>query len=140
LIKKEKVKGEDSSNRVGAMAEKTETSDASVSAVLDTAYGDVETSGFDAKAIKKLLRRLDWHIIPFMSLIYLYATTQPAYPQRGSLDPLTSFPGYAFSTEPTSVTPVSTTWNKIFIYMVYSTTIVLPSSSPSTSLQRYPQT
>ena len=31
----------------------------------------VETEGFDEKATKKLLRRLDWHIIPFMSLIYL---------------------------------------------------------------------
>ncbi|KAH3911830.1 hypothetical protein HBH56_129120 [Parastagonospora nodorum] len=33
--------------------------------------GDVETQGFDASATKKLLRKLDWHIIPFMSLIYL---------------------------------------------------------------------
>jgi hypothetical protein len=32
---------------------------------------DVETQGFDASATKKLLRKLDWHIIPFMSLIYL---------------------------------------------------------------------
>lgn len=30
-----------------------------------------ETEGFDRGATKKLLRRLDWHIIPFMSLIYL---------------------------------------------------------------------
>ncbi|KAF1954542.1 high-affinity nicotinic acid transporter [Byssothecium circinans] len=37
----------------------------------DIASGDVETQGFDAKATKKLLRKIDWHIIPFMSLIYL---------------------------------------------------------------------
>lgn len=34
--------------------------------------GDVETQGFDPYATKKLLRKIDWHIIPFMSLIYLY--------------------------------------------------------------------
>lgn len=31
-----------------------------------------ETAGYDDRATKKLLRRLDWHIIPFMSLIYLF--------------------------------------------------------------------
>ncbi|KAL8397215.1 hypothetical protein RB594_004073 [Gaeumannomyces avenae] len=31
----------------------------------------VEAQGFDEHATKKLLRKLDWHIIPFMSLIYL---------------------------------------------------------------------
>lgn len=31
----------------------------------------VETQGFDEHATKRLLRKLDWHIIPFMSLIYL---------------------------------------------------------------------
>lgn len=30
-----------------------------------------EAVGFDHSATKKLLRKLDWHIIPFMSLIYL---------------------------------------------------------------------
>jgi hypothetical protein len=30
-----------------------------------------ETQAFDQHATKKLLRKLDWHIIPFMSLIYL---------------------------------------------------------------------
>jgi hypothetical protein len=34
---------------------------------------DVETQGFDPQATKKLLRKLDWHLIPFMSLIYLCA-------------------------------------------------------------------
>jgi hypothetical protein len=38
---------------------------------VDVVSGDVETQGFDALATKKLLRKLDWHIIPFMSLIYL---------------------------------------------------------------------
>jgi hypothetical protein len=33
--------------------------------------GDVEPQGFDAAATKMLLRKLDWHLIPFMSLIYL---------------------------------------------------------------------
>jgi hypothetical protein len=37
----------------------------------DVAAGDVELQGFDEGATKKLLRKLDWHIIPFMSLIYL---------------------------------------------------------------------
>lgn len=26
---------------------------------------------FDQKATRKLLRKLDWHLLPFMSLIYL---------------------------------------------------------------------
>ncbi|KAH8723651.1 high-affinity nicotinic acid transporter [Phaeosphaeriaceae sp. PMI808] len=38
---------------------------------VDISSGDVETQGFDQSATKKLLRKLDWHIIPFMSLIYL---------------------------------------------------------------------
>src|SRR3569833_497882 len=33
----------------------------------------VESQGFDTKATGALLRKLDLHIIPFMSLIYLYA-------------------------------------------------------------------
>jgi hypothetical protein len=36
------------------------------------AVGDVEPQGFDGPATKKLLRKLDWHLIPFMSLIYLW--------------------------------------------------------------------
>jgi hypothetical protein len=31
-----------------------------------------EAQGFDEKATKKLVRKLDWHLIPFLSLIYLY--------------------------------------------------------------------
>jgi hypothetical protein len=49
------------------MAEKT----APLETAIDIAVGEVETQGFDAAATKKLLRKLDWHIIPFMSLIYL---------------------------------------------------------------------
>ncbi|KAF2184677.1 high-affinity nicotinic acid transporter [Zopfia rhizophila CBS 207.26] len=30
-----------------------------------------ESQGFDERGTKRLLRKLDWHIIPFMSLIYL---------------------------------------------------------------------
>lgn len=30
-----------------------------------------EAVAYDRNATKKLLRKLDWHIIPFMSLIYL---------------------------------------------------------------------
>ncbi|KAH9870999.1 hypothetical protein J1614_006573 [Plenodomus biglobosus] len=37
----------------------------------DIAAGEIEAQGFDAAATKKLLRKLDWHLIPFMSLIYL---------------------------------------------------------------------
>lgn len=37
----------------------------------DLSTGEVESQGFDQAATKKLLRKLDWHIIPFMSLIYL---------------------------------------------------------------------
>ncbi|KAF2849498.1 high-affinity nicotinic acid transporter [Plenodomus tracheiphilus IPT5] len=33
--------------------------------------GEIESQGFDTLATKKLLRKLDWHLIPFMSLIYL---------------------------------------------------------------------
>lgn len=41
-------------------------------AVLDAAdHSDVETQGFDQAATKRLLRKMDWHLIPFMSLIYL---------------------------------------------------------------------
>jgi len=31
----------------------------------------VEAQAFDEKASKKLVRKLDWHLIPFLSLIYL---------------------------------------------------------------------
>lgn len=31
----------------------------------------VESLVFDAKATRKLIRKIDWHLIPFLSLIYL---------------------------------------------------------------------
>jgi hypothetical protein len=40
----------------------------------DVSLEDVEPQGYDAVATKKLLRKLDWHLIPFMSLIYLLAS------------------------------------------------------------------
>ncbi|KAF1850771.1 high-affinity nicotinic acid transporter [Cucurbitaria berberidis CBS 394.84] len=53
------------------MAEEKVPSDATSTASPNILAGDVEPQGFDQAATKKLLRRLDWHIIPFMSLIYL---------------------------------------------------------------------
>ncbi|KAF2127679.1 high-affinity nicotinic acid transporter [Dothidotthia symphoricarpi CBS 119687] len=53
------------------MMEKKTPSSAADYATPDILSGDVEPQGFDAAATKRLLRRLDWHIIPFMSLIYL---------------------------------------------------------------------
>lgn len=35
------------------------------------ATGEIEPQGFDGLATKRLLSKLDWHLIPFMSLIYL---------------------------------------------------------------------
>lgn len=53
------------------MAEKVIDDTTVVPVEIDTSVQDVETSGFDAAGTKKLLRKLDWHLIPFMSLIYL---------------------------------------------------------------------
>lgn len=47
--------------------EKTPTNEA----VAEISSGEVELQGYDELATKKLLRKLDWHLIPFMSLIYL---------------------------------------------------------------------
>lgn len=41
------------------------------SAAPSVIIADAEVQGWDEKATKRLLWRLDWHIIPFMSLIYL---------------------------------------------------------------------
>jgi hypothetical protein len=30
---------------------------------------------FDAQRTKALLRKLDWHLVPFLALLYLYAMT-----------------------------------------------------------------
>jgi hypothetical protein len=53
------------------MSEKKADNTTIVRASPEILAGDVEPQGFDAVATKKLLRRLDWHLIPFMSLIYL---------------------------------------------------------------------
>jgi len=31
----------------------------------------IEAQGFDQQTTKKLIRKIDWHLIPFLSLIYL---------------------------------------------------------------------
>jgi len=33
---------------------------------------DDEAPHFDAARTKKLLRKLDWHLVPFLALLYLY--------------------------------------------------------------------
>lgn len=33
-----------------------------------------EAGTYDGAATTRLLRKLDWHIVPFLSLLYLYAT------------------------------------------------------------------
>ncbi|KLU81095.1 high-affinity nicotinic acid transporter [Magnaporthiopsis poae ATCC 64411] len=56
------------------MSEKKETSsplEVSQAESVEVPIAAVETQGFDEHATKRLLRKLDWHIIPFMSLIYL---------------------------------------------------------------------
>lgn len=43
--------------------------------VIDVSASDsiesIEAQGFDEAGTKKLVRKLDWHLIPFLSLIYL---------------------------------------------------------------------
>lgn len=40
-----------------------------------SAPGSIEHGSiFDEAATKKLLRRLDWHLVPFLSLLYLYGS------------------------------------------------------------------
>jgi hypothetical protein len=31
-----------------------------------------DSAGFDEQRTKTLLRRLDWHLVPFLALLYLY--------------------------------------------------------------------
>lgn len=52
------------------MAEKT-SNEIVVAAAAALDSKEAESNGFDASATKKLLRKLDWHLLPFMSLIYL---------------------------------------------------------------------
>lgn len=53
------------------MTEEKITEKIGISSTPDLSTGEIESQGFDNVATKKLLRKLDWHIIPFMSLIYL---------------------------------------------------------------------
>lgn len=55
------------------MSKGTASSSAEVTSMIVT---DAEAQGWDEEATKRLLWRLDWHIIPFMSLIYLYAQSR----------------------------------------------------------------
>lgn len=34
---------------------------------------------FDAQRTKKLLRKLDWNLVPFLALLYLYESPFPAF-------------------------------------------------------------
>lgn len=38
---------------------------------VDYSNDDLESPGFDAAATKKLVRRIDWHLIPFLACLYL---------------------------------------------------------------------
>jgi hypothetical protein len=103
--------------------------------------GDVETQGFDASATKKLLRKLDWHIIPFMSLIYLYVSNLSDTPHSNKyILTNTAIIVYVSSTAPTSATRASTTSNPTCICPASNTTTASPSSSPSTLPPRSPPT
>lgn len=54
-----------------AVAVDTLPGDTSGSNSIDITTQVDEAQGYDQKATKALLRKLDWNIIPFMSLIYL---------------------------------------------------------------------
>ena len=66
-------------------AEKT-AGEVDVSSTPDLSTGEIESQGFDHVATKKLLRKLDWHIIPFMSLIYLLSDNRHAIVLRQGTD------------------------------------------------------
>jgi hypothetical protein len=51
--------------------DKTQVANEKAISSVSITYGEGELQGWDAQNTKKLLRKLDWHIIPFMSLIYL---------------------------------------------------------------------
>lgn len=53
------------------MSEKYVPGEVAIFQTPDLSTGELESQGFDHAATKKLLRKLDWHVIPFMSLIYL---------------------------------------------------------------------
>lgn len=123
----------------------------------------VELRPFDEKATKRLLQKLDRHLIPYLSLIYLCVGNTHAsfslspgtpFPPRSRKQParLMYFPLLPFggertkitdsasSTAPTSATLVSIISNKISSFTVSNTMTVLPSFSPSTSPPRYRRT
>lgn len=43
---------------------------------LEEASSEITTTPFDAARTKKLLWKLDWNIVPFLSLLYLYVLLQ----------------------------------------------------------------
>lgn len=59
------------------VAPKVEVMSASES---DRNMDDAEAQGWDQAATKKLLRKMDWHLIPFMSLIYLFVSSPSIVP------------------------------------------------------------
>lgn len=67
---------------ITAMSEEKAAGKVDITSTPDLSTGEVETQGFDQVATKKLLRKLDWHIIPFMSLIYLLSVHEnsPSFP------------------------------------------------------------
>jgi hypothetical protein len=72
-------------------AEKTR-GEVDVSSTPDLSTREIESQGFDNVANKKLLRKLDWHIIPFMSLIYLLSVGPRTIVSRKGTDALQMLP------------------------------------------------
>lgn len=54
--------------------------------VSDRDTSDDESLPWDKKSTAKLLRKLDWNIIPFMSLVYLFVSDS-----RSSIDSVESY-------------------------------------------------
>ena len=68
------------------MSEEKATGRVDVSSTPDLSTTEVESQGFDRVATEKLLRKLDWHIIPFMSLIYLLLAYHRSIIQSTGID------------------------------------------------------
>ena len=49
------------------------TEKVSLGEVVETTSSETgsQVSGYDQKESKRLLRKIDWHLIPFLSLLYL---------------------------------------------------------------------
>jgi hypothetical protein len=117
-----------------AMLEKKVTNEPVVVATSpDLAAGDVEPQGFDAAGTKRLLRKLDWHIIPFMSLIYLYVFSVFFAAQVPDMK-IDSASWIA----PISAMLVLTISNRTSTFVAYSTMTASRFSSPSISPPRFP--